>query len=392
MTATSAHPTPLANPIPGFRPARGNWIHSPGWDGFWMFSALWGSALLGLASLWLGLARAGALLFLINTWLALCHSWSTTYMVLGSPLFRAERRRDLRKYVLIPLGVVGGSLLLGILVAETHALPSRFPLDSGLWLWGVYLGLFWVGHFWHFGNQDFGVLSLYRLKAGQTGARDRRIDRVFATAMMFVIQPIVYLKALTSSPLAEAFYSWAPVSRESVLAAARVAVVAAVLLSAAVIAQELVKTNRSLPKLLYYLVMLTHPLLITELAFRLGFFYLIAYFWSHWFIAVGLVGRINSNYYRERGRSAPGAVFRHAASLAPILVLVAPIYAVFGSLSVFSGKDYKEVLALFGTAYPLLLGVLLGFFLAEQLLHYYCDRRLFRFREPGVRRAVAPLL
>ena len=34
----------------------------------------------------------------------------------------------------------------------------------------------------------------------------------------------------------------------------------------------------------------------------------------------------------------------------------------------------------------------MGFFLAEQLLHYYCDRRLFRFRDEGVRRAVAPLL
>ena len=30
--------------------------------------------------------------------------------------------------------------------------------------------------------------------------------------------------------------------------------------------------------------------------------------------------------------------------------------------------------------------------LAEQLLHYYCDRCLFRFRDAGVRRKVAPLL
>jgi hypothetical protein len=392
MAATSASPAPLANPIPGFRPARGNWISSPAWDGFWMFSAVWGSALLGLLSLSLGLERAGLLLFVVNTWLALCHSWSTTYMVLGSPLFREQRRSELRKFVWVPLGVFGGSIALGVLVAETHALPARFPLDSGLGLWGVYLGLFWVGHFWHFGNQDFGVLSLYRLKAGQTGARDRRIDRAFATAMMFVIQPIVYLKALTTSPLAEAFYSWAPLSRASVFATARVALAAAVLLGAAVIAQELVKKDRSLPKLLYYVVMLSHPLLIAELAFRLGFFYLIAYFWSHWFIAVGLVGRINTNYYRERGQSPLGSLLRHAASLAPIFVVVVPIYVMFGSLSVFSGARYKQILATVNPEHSLLLGAVLGFFLAEQLLHYYCDRRLFRFREPGVRRAVAPLL
>jgi hypothetical protein len=281
---------------------------------------------------------------------------------------------------------------LGVLVSETDSLPRSLPLDPKLWLWGLYLGLFWVGHFWHFGNQDFGVLSLYRLKAGQTGERDRRIDRAFASAMMFVIQPFVYLKALSTSPLSEAFQSWAPVSREFVLAGARIAVVAAVLLTAAVVVQELVKKDRSGPKLLYYLVMLSHPVLIFLLAFKLGFFYLIVYFWSHWFIAVGLVGRINTNYYRERGLGRSASVLRHAASLAPILALAAPIYLLFGQLSVFSGKDYKEVLAAIDPAYSLGVGLLLGFFLAEQLLHYYCDRRLFRFREPGVRRAVAPLL
>jgi hypothetical protein len=165
-----------------------------------------------------------------------------------------------------------------------------------------------------------------------------------------------------------------------------------VLLTAVVVAQELVKKDRSGPKLLYYLVMLSHPVLIHLLAFKLGFFYLIAYFWSHWFIAVGLVGRINTNYFRERGLGRSASVLRHAASLAPILALAAPIYLVFGQYAVFSGKDYKELLTAVDPAYSLLLGLLLGFFLAEQLLHYYCDRRLFRFREPGVRKAVAPLL
>ena len=393
MTAASADSGSFARPLTGFRPAQGNWISSPAWDSFWMFSALWGSALLLLlASLGLGLARAGALLFVINVWLALCHSWSTTWMVLGSPLFRELRRSDRRKYLWTPLAVVAGSFALGVLVSETGSLPRELPLDPTLWLWGLYLALFWVGHFWHFGNQDFGVLSLYRAKAGQTGERDRRIDRAFATAMMFVIQPIVYLSALSTAPLSEAFQSWAPVGRELVVAGANIAVVSAVLLTVAVVAQELMKKDRSGPKLLYYLVMLSHPVLIYLLAFQLGFFYLIAYFWSHWFIAVGLVGRINTNYYRERGSSRSGAVLRHAASLAPLLLLAAPIYLVFGQLSVFSGKDYKEVLAAIDPAWSLLLGLVLGFFLAEQLLHYYCDRRLFRFRESGVRRAVAPLL
>jgi hypothetical protein len=79
----------------------------------------------------------------------------------------------------------------------TGGLPREFPLTRAQSLWVLYLALFWVGHFWHFGNQDFGVLSIYRAKAGQTALRDRRIDKAYAVAMMFVIQPCVYFSAVT---------------------------------------------------------------------------------------------------------------------------------------------------------------------------------------------------
>ena len=86
------------------------------------------------------------------------------------------------------------------------------------------------------------------------------------------------------------------------------------------------------------------------------------------------------------------AVLRHVFALGLVVGLVAPIYVGFNWASVFSGGDYKEILNSVKLEYSMLLGLLLGFFLAEQLLHYYCDRCLFRFRDPGVRKAVAPLL
>ena len=73
-------------------------------------------------------------------------------------------------------------------------------------------------------------------------------------------------------------------------------------------------------------------------------------------------------------------------------MLFRSLYVFFSQLSVFSGSDYKEVLAAVGPVYSTLLGIVLGLFLAEQLLHYYCDRCLFRFRDPGIRKCVAPLL
>jgi len=72
-----------------------------------------------------------------------------------------------------------------------------------------------------------------------------------------------------------------------------------------------------------------------------------------------------------------------------VLAVISPIYVLFDWASVFSGASYKEILDGVKLEYSGILGLLLGFFLAEQLLHYYCDRCLFRFRDPGVRKAVA---
>ena len=375
-----------------FQRTRHGWIGGPVWDSVWMFSALWGSGLLLLLSLPLGMGRAGTLLFVANMGLALVHSWSTTYLVLGSPLLRDARRKDRTKFLLVPLAIVIASFALGLAIGELRLFPTQFPLGSQHAVWALYLALFWVGHFWHFGNQDFGVLSLYRLKAGQHGARDRQIDKSYAVAMMFVIQPLIYLKAVGSSPLSEAFFSYAPVSREFVAAAARFALGAAIVCSALVIALELRKPDRSVPKLLYYAVMLWHPCVLYLLHWKLGFFYLIAYFWSHWLIAIGLGARIGTNFQRSRGHSPFAAVARHSLALGLIAGALLPLYLVFGWLSVFSGGDYKELLNSVNPKYSTVCGLLLGYFLAEQLLHYYCDRCLFRFRDPAVRQAVAPLI
>ena len=94
------------------------------------------------------------------------------------------------KFTLVPLargrGVARHSARRS---ARAAACRSQFPLTSEQSLWALYLALFWVGHFWHFGNQDFGVLSIYRAKAGQKSLRERKIDKAYAVAMMFVIQP-----------------------------------------------------------------------------------------------------------------------------------------------------------------------------------------------------------
>jgi hypothetical protein len=38
------------------------------------------------------------------------------------------------------------------------------------------------------------------------------------------------------------------------------------------------------------------------------------------------------------------------------------------------------------------LGAVMGFFIAEELVHYYCDHCLFYFRDPAIRRKTGTLL
>jgi len=370
----------------------GHWIQSPLWDAFWMFSAIWGCALLFTLDSTIGWKRASIILFFGNGLLALYHSWSTTFMVLGSGSMREVRATDPVRYRWIPLAIVVASFAVGIGTGASLSFPASGQFGLELWPWILYLSLFWVGHFWHFGRQDFGVLSLYRSRAGQNAPRDRQIDERYCRVMMYAIQPIVYLSVLTKSPFGQAFYNVIPIPHDWVRTGATGAIALAGALTLAVVWIEISRSDRSLPKLAYYAIMLAHPLILYFAGLGLAFYYLIAYFWSHWFIAVGLVSRINSGYYRARGLGRFTAGMRHFLTIGAIAAVIMLGRQDYEQFRVFSGRDYKQVLASVTLEQGWIVGAFLGFFLAEQLLHYYCDRNLFRMRNPAVRKAIGPYL
>ena len=380
------------------RAETGSWIGSPAWDLFWMFAALWGGALLLLGSTAFGLAAFAATIFFAERLVSIAHSWSTTYLVLFSPLLASERQRRRVKFIWIPLGITLGSFALGLYVAGWQRFPASGEFGSGLWAFGLYISLFWVLHFWHFGNQDFGVLSLYRSRAGQTRQLDRKVDKLYTVVMMFMIQPILYLCVVKTTAFAEIARTVLPVPIGFLEKIAPTALAMAAIASVGVAGFEIAKPNRSPGKLLYIIVILLHPLLLFgSIHLRdpgLAYLYLLAYLWSHWFIAIGLVGRINTGHYRQQGDSRARSLARHALLLGGIsgaVWLLTHPYTDYGLFNT-DGFRYKQLLAEIGPTQTLAIGLVLGFFLAEQLLHYYCDRKLFRFRDEGIRRAVAPLL
>jgi p-aminobenzoyl-glutamate transporter AbgT len=121
----------------------------------------------------------------------------------------------------------------------------------------------------------------------------------------------------------------------------------------------------------------------------------IAYLWSHWLIAIGLVAHINVGYLRkQRGYGLAAAVLRHVLTLGAIAVVVLFFMIAYAQYGLFDtgNFEYKELLAGIPDAERSLIGFVMGLFLAEQLVHYYCDRCLFRMRDSGIRKTVGALL
>jgi hypothetical protein len=216
--------------------------------------------------------------------------------------------------------------------------------------------------------------------------------------MMFLIQPVVYVGLIESTAFSEMVRTLLPFFPAIGSQAATGAVALAALLTLGCLGFELSKPDRSLPKLLYILVIFLHPVLLwgatTTGSRTVAYAYVLAYLWSHWLIALGLVGRINTRYYRSRGDSPALALVRHLAVLGGIVGVVLVLTERHKDYLLFNTAEfrYKELLAAITPEQAWIVGAVLGFFLAEQLLHYYCDRCLFRFRDPEVRGRVAPLL
>ncbi len=338
--------------------------------------------------------RIAILLFACDRFLASAHSWSTTYMVMGSKIFSSLRRQSPNRFFWIPILIFLFSLIVGVFVAKVVNISDSGEVDWQSFIYYVpFIGFFWVGHFWHFGRQDFGVLSLYRKRCHQSNAKDRLIDERFTQVMMYVIQPIVYFRAFSRSPFTVLIHDLTGV-QAIIDPLAIFACTVAVVMFLCIFIFELSKPNRSFGKLLYYFVILFHPLFLYFSTTILFYYWHLAYLWSHWLIAIALTARVNVGYNLKTGMSLRRALLSHAAIIGLIVIVVGIYVEPFKEMSLLS-KDFidaREIIRLLPPSTYTLVGLFFGFTLGEQLVHYYCDRCLFRFKDERVRATIGPLL
>jgi hypothetical protein len=160
------------------------WIRGPFWDGFFILSGLpLGLVLLCVTGPWYdwpnphhyGHSLVLLLFFLLVPSLETGHALSPIAMAWGHSGFRRFILERKTKFVLLPLAVflgsasVGAATSLGLTayqpgphrIFEVTGLTNPFPILVWIYMvWNAY----------HFGMQNFGVLSIYRKKHEQSDA------------------------------------------------------------------------------------------------------------------------------------------------------------------------------------------------------------------------------
>ncbi len=372
------------------------WIKSPAWDLVWILNALW------LAPLLLLLARGhdhvrtspvDGLFFALAVPLWFGHRVSSAWLAYATPAYRPLLATQRLRFLVAPFAVAVACFAL--LLAPESVLPM--PLTERV-VWLAVLDYLLVSY--HFAAQHFGLLSLYRARAGRASdAITRRIDRWFALVVGGGF--VVLAEALAGSIAYQDRWidlvlgaGWADLLARKLRDGG---IVFVVILTAMMLYAELRSQRPSLPRVSY--VLGVSVMVLFAFLARDPFLFIVLWSVQHWSAAMGLASLAASG-----GAQAPGAHWQRL--LAPInrrgwavlLVLAVVSILLLPVLEVQAVSDeYVYADRIFGNAawwlrsspfVPALLA--LGF--ASGFIHYLLDRAAFRFSSPDVRQAARGLL
>ena len=385
-----------SNRTDALRSAPMRWIKSPAWDLVWILNALW------LAPLVLLLARGhddvrvspvDGLFFALAVPLWFGHRVSSAWLAYATPAYRPLLAKQWLRFVLAPIAIVVACF--GLLLAPESVLPM--PLTERV-VWLAVLNYLLVSY--HFAAQHFGLLSLYRARAGRASEPStRRLDRWFSLVVGGGF--VVVAEALAGSiafqdrwidPLLGAVGSDLFARTIS-----DVGIVLVVILTALMLRVELRSQRPSLPRVAYVLG-ISAMVLFAFLA-RDPFLFVVLWSVQHWSAAMGLASLAASGG-AEKPRTyvqrllAPinrrgWAVLLVLAVVSTLLLPVLEVEAVTDEF-VYADRIFGDV-AWWLRSSPFVPALLaLGF--ATGFIHYLLDRAAFRFSSPDVRQAARGLL
>ena len=372
------------------------WIKSPAWDLVWVLNALWLAPLVLVLAQGHDDVRASPvdwLFFVLAVPLWFGHRVSSAWLAYATPGYRPLLATQRMRFVVAPVAIAVACF--AVLLAPESVLPMTLVERV------VCLAILdYVLVSYHFAAQHFGLLSLYRARAGRASdANARRLDRWFALVVGGGF--VVVAEALTGSIAVQDRWIAPLVGEDGSDLLARtlhdggIAFVA--ILTALMLRLELRSQRPSLPRV-GYVVGVSAMVLFAFLA-REPFLFIVLWSVQHWTAAMGLASLAASG-----GARAPAAHWQrlldpiNRRGWAVLLVLAVVGTLLLPVLEVEAVTDeYAYADRIFGEAawwlrsspfVPALLA--LGF--ASGFIHYLLDRAAFRFSSQEVRQAARGLL
>lgn len=371
-------------------------IKSPAWDLVWILNPLWLVPLVLLLAQGHEDVRSSpvdVLFFVLTVPLWFGHRVSSAWLAYATPAYRPLLASQKLRFVVAPL-VITAACFAAMLLPES-VLPM--PLEERV-VWLVVLDFVLVSH--HFAAQHFGLLSLYRARAGRASAPNvRRLDRWFSLVVGGGL--VVLAQALTGSIAFQERWidPWLGAAGSDLLARmlhdGGIALVVA--LAGLMLGVELRSGAPSLPRMAYVLG-LAAMVLVAFLA-QAPFLFIVLWSVQHWSAAMGLASLAASGGDQTatgRWQRLLAPINRRSWAvllvLALISVLLLPVLEVEAvpDDSVYADRIFGEA-AWWLRSSPFVPALLaLGF--ASGFIHYLLDRAAFRFSSPEVRQAARGLL
>ncbi|MBS0342513.1 MAG: hypothetical protein JSS56_18505 [Proteobacteria bacterium] len=372
------------------------YIKSPAWDLVWILNPLW------LVPLVLLLAQGhddvrhspvDMLFFVLTVPLWFGHRVSSAWLAYATPAYRPLLARQRLRFVVAPLAIAVACF--AVMLAPESVLPM--PLEERV-VWLVVFDFVLVSH--HFAAQHFGLLSLYRARAGRASAPNvRRLDRWFSLVVGGGL--VVLAQALSGSIAFQERWidPWLGTDGSDLLA--RVlhdgGIALVVGLTGLMLGAELRSGRPSLPRIAYVLGMAA--MVLVAFFAEAPFLFIVLWSVQHWSAAMGLTslaasgaGQAATTRWHRLLEPVNRRGWAVLLVLAIISVLLLPVLEVEAV-----PDDYVYADRIFGEAawwlrsspfVPVLLA--LGF--ASGFIHYLLDRAAFRFSSPEVRQAARGLL
>ena len=399
LLASTPAGIPVAETLPradALRAVPMRWIKSPAWDLVWILNALW------LAPLVLLLARGhddvraspvDGLFFALTVPLWFGHRISSAWLAYATPAYRPLLAKQRLRFVVAPLAIAAACFT--VLLVPESVLPM--PLTERVICLAV-LDYLLVSY--HFAAQHFGLLSLYRVRAGRASeTATRRLDRWFALVVGGGF--VVVAEALAGSIVYQDRWVDPLLGVVGAELFARTlsngGILLVVVLTALMLRVELRSQRPSLPRVAY-VVGVSAMVLFAFLA-RDPFLFIVLWSVQHWSAAMGLASLAASGGAQQpatRWQRLLVPINRRGWAVLLVLAvastLLLPVFEVEAVADEFVYAD-----RIFGDAawwlrsspfVPALLA--LGF--ASGFIHYLLDRAAFRFSSPDVRQAARGLL